>query len=76
MVSKAIAEAKMLAPSFAFETINDAIQWIGVYGYILDCPLEMYLRGVRSCMLAEGSTEVMKTIVATRASWKRLHSLG
>jgi hypothetical protein len=31
MVSKAIAEAKMLAPAFAFETINDAIQWVGAY---------------------------------------------
>jgi acyl-CoA dehydrogenase len=41
MVSKAIAEAKMLAPAFALETINDAIQWVGAYGYTLDCPLKM-----------------------------------
>ncbi len=63
-VSKAIAEAKMLAPVIAFETINDVLQWFGAFGYTLDCPIEMGLRGVRSYMLAEGSTEIMKIIVA------------
>ena len=63
-VTKAIAEAKMLAPITAFETINDVLQWFGAYGYTLDCPIEMGLRGVRSYMLAEGSTEIMKIIVA------------
>lgn len=63
-VSKAIAEAKMLAPVVAFETINDVLQWFGAFGYTLDCPIEMGLRGVRSYMLAEGSTEIMKIIVA------------
>ncbi len=63
-VSKAIAEAKMMAPVVAFEAINDALQWFGAFGYSLDCPLEMGLRGVRSYMLAEGSTEVMKIILA------------
>jgi acyl-CoA dehydrogenase len=63
-VSKAIAEAKMIAPVVAFEAINDALQWFGAFGYTLDCPLEMGLRGVRSYMLAEGSTEVMKIILA------------
>ena len=62
--AKAIAEAKMLAPVIAFETINDVLQWFGAYGYTLDCPIEMGLRGVRSYMLAEGSTEIMKIIVA------------
>ena len=63
-VSKAIAEAKMLAPVVAFETINDVLQWFGAFGYTLDCPIEMAFRGVRSYMLAEGSTEIMKMIVA------------
>jgi len=63
-VTKAIAEAKMLAPVFAFEAVNDVLQWYGAFGYTLDCPIEMALRGVRSYMLAEGSTEIMKLIVA------------
>jgi acyl-CoA dehydrogenase len=63
-VSKAIAESKMLAPVVAFETINDVLQWFGAFGYTTECPIEMGLRGVRSYMLAEGSTEIMKIIVA------------
>lgn len=63
-VTKAVAEAKMLAPVTAFETMNDVLQWFGAFGYTLDCPIEMGLRGVRSYMLAEGSTEIMKIIVA------------
>jgi cyclohexanecarboxyl-CoA dehydrogenase len=63
-VTKSVAEAKMLAPVTAFETINDVLQWFGAFGYTLDCPIEMGLRGVRSYMLAEGSTEIMKLIVA------------
>jgi acyl-CoA dehydrogenase len=63
-VTRTIAEAKMLAPVVAFETINDVLQWFGAFGYTLDCPIEMGLRGVRSYMLAEGSTEIMKIIVA------------
>jgi acyl-CoA dehydrogenase len=63
-VSKAIAEAKMLAPVTGFEAINDVLQWFGAYGYTIECPIEMALRGLRSYTLAEGSTEVMKIIVA------------
>jgi acyl-CoA dehydrogenase len=63
-VTKAIAEAKMLAPQWAFETINDVLQWYGAYGYTTECPIEAGLRGARSYMWAEGSTEIMKIIVA------------
>jgi acyl-CoA dehydrogenase len=63
-VTRAVAEAKMMAPIVAFDTINDVLQWFGAFGYTLDCPVEMGLRGVRSYMLAEGSTEIMKLIVS------------
>lgn len=63
-VSKAIALAKMLAPIWAFDAINDAMQWQGAFGYSRECQEQRALRGVRSFALAEGSTEVMKLIVA------------
>ena len=63
-VSKMVAEAKMLAPPYAFNVINDALQWFGAFGYSKECPVEMGLRGVRSYMWAEGSNEIMKIIVA------------
>ncbi|MDI6708531.1 MAG: acyl-CoA dehydrogenase family protein [Candidatus Thermoplasmatota archaeon] len=63
-VSKAIAMAKMLSPKWAFEAINDVMQWQGAFGYTKECPDQTALRGVRSFTLAEGSTEIMKIIVA------------
>jgi acyl-CoA dehydrogenase len=63
-VSKVIAESKMLAVTFAFDAINDAIQWLGAFGYTKDSPLDLALRGARSYGWAEGSTEIMKIIVA------------
>ena len=63
-VSKQIAIAKYTATTWAFDAINDALQWQGAYGYSKDCPEEWALRGIRSFMLAEGSREIMKMIIA------------
>jgi acyl-CoA dehydrogenase len=63
MVSIAI-EAKMLAPVTAFEAINDVLPWSGALVTFWTARSGWGLRGVRSYMLAEGSTEVMKMIVA------------
>ena len=62
-VSQAAAMAKMLAPLWAFDAANHAMQWQGAYGYSMDCPEQRALRGIRSYTLAEGSTEIMKLIV-------------
>lgn len=63
-VSKRIAVAKLLSTTWAFDAINDALQWQGAYGYSKDCPEEWALRGIRSFQLAEGSREIMKLIIA------------
>jgi len=63
-VTRLCAEAKMLAPVFAFDAINSAIQWFGAFGYTTECPLGVALKGVRSYFWAEGSLEIMKIIVA------------
>lgn len=63
-VSHAAAMAKMLAPLWAFDAANHAMQWQGAYGYSMDCPEQRALRGIRSYTLAEGSTEIMRLIVA------------
>jgi acyl-CoA dehydrogenase len=70
-VTKSCAEAKMLAPAFAFNAINDAIQWFGAFGYTTECPLELALKGVRSYFWAEGSLEIMKIIVARELLGKK-----
>ncbi len=63
-VSKNIAIAKLISATWAFDAINDALQWQGAYGYSKDCPEEWALRGIRSFQLAEGSREIMKLIIA------------
>ncbi len=63
-VSKEVAKAKLLSTTWAFDAINDALQWQGAYGYSKDCPEEWALRGIRSFQLAEGSREIMRQIVA------------
>ena len=63
-ISKAMAMAKSVAPVWAFDAINAAMQWQGAFGYSRDCPEQRALRGVRSFSLAEGSVEIMKVIVA------------
>lgn len=63
-VSKAIALAKLLSPLWAFDAINDVMQWQGAFGYTKECVDQRALRGVRSFTLAEGSSEIMKIIIA------------
>lgn len=63
-VSKQIAMAKLTATTWAFDAINDALQWEGAYGYSKDSPEEWALRGIRSFQLAEGSREILKVIIA------------
>ncbi len=63
-VSLAIAMAKSVAPIWAFEAINDVMQWQGAFGYSKECEDQKAWRGVRSFTLAEGSSEIMKLIIA------------
>ena len=63
-VSRWCAQAKLLGAQTAFQAINDAIQWHGAFGYTVDCPLELALKGVRSYWWAEGALEIMRVIVA------------
>jgi acyl-CoA dehydrogenase len=63
-VSLAIAMAKSVAPIWSFEAINDVMQWQGAFGYSKECEDQKAWRGVRSFTLAEGSSEIMKLIIA------------
>jgi len=63
-VSKNIAMVKLMAPLWAFDAINAAMQWQGAFGYSKECDEQRALRAVRSFTLAEGSTEIMRLIIA------------
>ncbi|UCF11692.1 MAG: acyl-CoA/acyl-ACP dehydrogenase [Thermoplasmatales archaeon] len=63
-VSMAIAMAKSVAPFWAVEAIDDVMQWQGAFGYTKECQDQKAWRAVRSFTLAEGSSEIMKLIIA------------
>ena len=63
-VSMAIAMAKSVAPIWAVDAINDVMQWQGAFGYTKECQDQKAWRAVRSFTLAEGSSEIMRLIIA------------
>jgi acyl-CoA dehydrogenase len=64
-MNKAVAAAKILAPTTAFDVIKDVMMWHGAYGYTRAAGLERGLRGVASYLMgAEGAQNIMKLIIA------------
>jgi len=60
------AMAKRFATDRCFDICNDALQIHGGYGYIKEYPLERYLRDTRVHQILEGTSEIMRVIVARR----------
>ncbi len=60
------AMAKRLATDLCFDICNEALQIHGGYGYIKEYPLERYLRDSRVHQILEGTSEIMRVIIARR----------
>jgi alkylation response protein AidB-like acyl-CoA dehydrogenase len=58
------AMAKKLATDDCFDICNKALQMHGGYGYLMDYPIERYLRDVRVHQILEGTNQVMDVIVS------------
>ncbi len=64
-VNKAVAAAKLIAPTAAFDIIKDVMTWHGAYGYTKAAGLERGLRGVASYVVgAEGAQNIMRLVIA------------
>jgi len=64
-INKAVASAKLVAPTVAFDIIKDVLIWHGAYGYTKEAGLEKGLRGVASYIMgAEGAHNIMKLIIS------------
>ncbi len=71
-VNKAVAAAKLVAPTAAFDIIKDVMTWHGAYGYTRAAGLERGLRGVASYVVgAEGAQNIMRVIIARELLGKR-----
>ena len=60
------AMAKRLATDTGFETCNAALQMLGGYGYLMDYPIERFVRDTRVHQILEGTNEIMHVIIARR----------
>jgi len=58
------AMAKLFASEAATRICNRAMQIHGGYGYSRDYPLERYLRDVKLCEIAEGTSEIQRMLIA------------
>lgn len=63
-VSKEAAMAKLTATAFGREIVNTALQIYGGYGYMNDYPLERMYRDIKITEIYEGSSEIMKVVIA------------
>ncbi len=62
----AAAQAKLLASEAATRAADEAIQILGGYGYVKDYPVERYWRDVRLMRIGEGTSEIIKLVIAKR----------
>ena len=60
------AMAKRFATDAGFEVCNQALQLHGGYGYLMDYPIERYLRDSRVHQILEGTNEIMRVVIARR----------
>ncbi len=56
--------AKCLAADMAVKVASDALQIFGGYGYVEDYPIAQYYRDAKLLQIAEGTTQIQRTIVA------------
>lgn len=55
-----LSMAKCFATEMAVKVVSDALQIMGAYGYMQDCPVERMYRDVRQLMIVEGTSEIQR----------------
>ena len=57
------AMAKLMATDAGSKIANDALQLHGGYGYLMDYPIERFVRDLRVHQILEGTNQVMRMII-------------
>ena len=71
--TKESSMAKLFAAEAATRVCNRALQVHGGSGYSRDYPLERYLRDVKLCEIAEGTSEIQRLIIARKVLGEDSH---
>jgi len=64
--SKEAAMCKLFASKVARQVSQEALQIHGGYGYMKDLPIERYYRDAKACEIYEGTSEILKLIIANQ----------
>ena len=62
---KEISMAKLMAAQVAFEIADEALQFMGGYGYMMEYPVQRAWRDARLGRIGGGTDEIMREIIAT-----------
>ncbi|WP_287153934.1 acyl-CoA dehydrogenase family protein [Candidatus Solincola tengchongensis] len=62
---KEISMAKLLATQVAFRVCDEAMQFMGGYGYMMEYPAQRAWRDMRVSRIGGGTDEIMREIIAT-----------
>jgi alkylation response protein AidB-like acyl-CoA dehydrogenase len=65
--SKQASIAKLVASDYAMKVTTDAVQVLGGTGYTKDFPVERYLREVKIMQIFEGTNQIQRVVVISRA---------
>jgi alkylation response protein AidB-like acyl-CoA dehydrogenase len=57
------AMAKLLATDAGSKIANDALQLHGGYGYLMDYPIERFVRDLRVHEILEGTNQIMRVVI-------------
>ncbi len=60
------AMAKLMATETGSRVVNDALQLHGGYGYLMDYPVERFLRDLRVHEILEGTSQIMKLVIGRK----------
>ncbi|MFC2035434.1 acyl-CoA dehydrogenase family protein [Chloroflexota bacterium] len=55
-----LSMAKCFATEIAVKVVSDALQLMGAYGYMQDCPIERMYRDVRQLLIVEGTSQIQR----------------
>jgi acyl-CoA dehydrogenase len=62
---KEISMAKLMSGQVAFEVADEAMQFMGGYGYMMEYPVQRSWRDARLGRIGGGTDEIMREIIAT-----------
>jgi len=63
-IGKLSAMCKLFATDVAMKVTTDAVQLFGGYGYVMDYPIEKYMRDAKITQIYEGTNQIQRLVIA------------